>query len=293
MTETTVTMETAPRRKRRSRLHTTLRKDRKAQAGLLVLLLFVLGGIFAPLLAPFDPNEMTFDMMGGLSWTHPLGTDDLGRDLLSRILHGTRVSLFIGISTVGIALVVGIALGLIAGYFGGWIDLLIMRYIDLQWAFPNFIIAVYLVAVFGTGLLNVIVALSLAFVDDFARIARSMTLSLREEQYVDAARTLGFSDRRTLFIHILPNAVAPIIVQATVSVSYAILGEASLSFLGLGVDAYTPTWGLILADGRGFITQAWWLGVFPGLAIMLVVLAINFIGDWLRDALDVRQAVSD
>jgi len=275
--------------KRRSRVWTTLAADRKAQIGLVILAIFVLGGLFAPLLAQYDPNEMTFDMMSGLSWAHPLGTDDLGRDLLSRILYGTRVSLFIGFATVALALVVGVTLGLVAGYFGGWIDMVIMRYIDLQWAFPNFIIAVYLVAVFGAGLLNVIVAISLAFVDDFARIARSMTLTLREEQYVDAARTLGFSRTRTLFRHILPNAVAPLIVQATVSISYAILGEASLSFLGLGVDANTPTWGLILADGRGFITQAWWLGVFPGLAIMLVVLAINFIGDWTRDALDVRQ----
>ena len=278
----------APRH-RRSRFAASLRKDRKAQVGLIVLTLFVLAGIFAPLLSPYDPNSMTMEMMSGMSWIHPLGTDDLGRDLLSRILWGTRVSIFVGVSTVLIALAFGVVLGLVAGFFGGWIDMLIMRYIDLQWAFPNFIIAVYLVAVFGTGLLNVIVAISLAFVDDFARIARSMTLSLREEQFVDAARTLGFSRPRQLFIHILPNAVAPIIVQATVSVSYAILGEASLSFLGLGVDANTPTWGLILSDGRGFITQAWWLGVFPGLAIMLVVLSINFIGDWLRDALDVRQ----
>lgn len=290
MTDSTLVVEDVPPR-RRSRFVASLMQDRKAQVGLFVLTVFVLAGIFAPLLTHYDPNEMTMDMMSGISLSHPLGTDDLGRDLLSRILYGTRVSLFIGVSTVAIALLFGVVLGLVAGYFGGWIDAIIMRYIDLQWAFPNFIIAVYLVAVFGTGLLNVIVAISLAFVDDFARIARSMTLSLREEQFVDAARTLGFSTRRTLFAHILPNAIAPIIVQATVSVSYAILGEASLSFLGLGVDANTPTWGLILADGRGFITQAWWLGVFPGLAIMLVVLSINFIGDWLRDALDVRQSL--
>ena len=165
-----------------------------------------------------------------------------------------------------------------------------MRYIDLQWAFPNFIVAVYLVAVFGTGLLNVIVAIALAFLDDFARIARSMVLTLKEEQFVDAARVQGYSDLRIMIVHILPNAMAPIIVQATVSVSYAILGEASLSFLGLGVSSDTPTWGLILADGRSFISQAWWLGVYPGLAIMLVVLSINFIGDALRDALDVRES---
>ncbi len=291
MTDITNTPGKPLHRERESRLRATLAKDRKAQFGLLILFIFVFGAVFAPWLAPNDPNEMTLDMMTGLSGSHVLGTDDLGRDLFSRILYGTRVSMFIGVSTVLIALFVGVGLGVVAGYRGGWLDFVIMRYIDLQWAFPNFIIAVYLVAVFGTGLLNVIAAISLAFIDDFARVARSMTLSVREEQYVDAARTLGFSDIRIMFGHVLPNTMAPIIVQATVSVSYAILGEASLSFLGLGVDADTPTWGLILADGRGFISQAWWLGVFPGLAIMLVVLSINFIGDWLRDALDVRQAV--
>ncbi|MFK7858093.1 MAG: ABC transporter permease [Granulosicoccus sp.] len=288
---TTLGKSVSTHRKRENRLLATLAKDKKAQFGLVVLGLFIVGAILAPWLAPNDPNEMTLDMMVQMSWAHPLGTDDLGRDLLSRILYGTRISMFIGISTVVIALVVGVSLGIAAGYFGGRLDFIIMRYIDLQWAFPNFIIAVYLVAVFGTGLFNIIAAISLAFIDDFARVARSMTLSIREEQYIDAARTLGFSDVRILFVHILPNTLPPIIVQATVSVSYAILGEASLSFLGLGVSADTPTWGLILADGRGFISQAWWLGVFPGLAIMLVVLSINFIGDWLRDALDVRQAI--
>jgi peptide/nickel transport system permease protein len=190
---------------------------------------------------------------------------------------------------VALSLVAGIALGVAGGYFGGWVDTIIMRYIDLQWAFPNFIIAVYLVAVFGTGLSNVIVAISLAFVDDFARIARGMVLTIREEQYVDAARTLGLSDWRIMWRHILPNATAPIIVQATVSISYAILAEAGLSFLGLGVETSTPTWGLILADSRSFISRAWWLGVFPGLFIMITVLSINFLGDALRDILDVRE----
>ena len=218
-----------------------------------------------------------------------LETDDLGRDLLSRVIHGTQISLFVGVSTVLIALVFGVALGLVAGYYGGWIDYVIMRYIDLQWAFPNFIIAVYLVAVFGAGLLNIIIAISLAFLDDFARIARSMVLTIKEEQYIAAAKVSGASSARILWRHILPNATAPIIVQATVSVSYAILGEASLSFLGLGVEADTPTWGLILADGRSFISRAWWLGLFPGIAIMLTVLSINFLGDGLRDHLDVRE----
>lgn len=277
---------------RKSRLRSVFARDRKAQVGLFILLFFTLTAILAPLIAPYDPNEMTLDMMSNPSGTHWLGTDDLGRDLLSRIIWGTQISLFVGVSTVALALVGGVILGVVAGYYGGWIDNIIMRYIDLQWAFPNFIIAVYLVAVFGTGLLNVIVAISLAFLDDFARIARSMVLTLKEEQFVDAARVQGFSDARIMFLHILPNALAPLIVQATVSVSYAILGEASLSFLGLGVNPNTPTWGLILADGRSFISQAWWLGVYPGLAIMLVVLSINFVGDGLRDALDVRETGS-
>ncbi|MFK7882213.1 ABC transporter permease [Roseobacter sp.] len=290
MVETsTANLDTPEVTKPKSRLRSTFARDRKAQFGLFILVFFVLTALLAPLIAPFDPNEMTLDMMNSPSATHWLGTDDLGRDLLSRIIWGTQISLLVGVSTVGLALVAGVALGVLAGYYGGWIDNIIMRYIDLQWAFPNFIIAVYLVAVFGTGLLNVIVAIALAFLDDFARIARSMVLTLKQEQFIDVARVQGFSDARIMFRHILPNALAPIIVQATVSVSYAILGEASLSFLGLGVGPNTPTWGLILADGRSFISQAWWLGVYPGVAIMLVVLAINFVGDGLRDTLDVRE----
>jgi peptide/nickel transport system permease protein len=282
--------EAPPRRRAGwAQFRTVVLRDRKALLGIVVLTVFVLAAVFGTLIAPYDPNAMAFDMMVPPSWAHPLGTDDLGRDLLSRIIVGTQVSLFVGVSTVAIALVIGVMLGILAGYFGGWLDHVIMRYIDLQWAFPNFIIAVYLVAVFGTGLLNLVVAISLAFLDDFARIARGMTLSIKEEQYVAAARTVGVSHWRIMWRHILPNAAAPIIVQATVSVSYAILAEASLSFLGLGVEATTPTWGLILSDARSFISRALWLGIFPGLAIMLTVLSINFIGDALRDFLDVRE----
>lgn len=281
-----------PGRQGFAQLRTLVWRDKKALVGSVVLTIFLISAIFGNVISPYDPSDMAFDMMEPPSWSHPLGTDDLGRDLLSRIIVGTQVSLFVGISTVVIALIAGLILGVLAGYLGGWVDHVIMRYIDLQWAFPNFIIAVYLVAVFGTGLSNVIVAISLAFVDDFARIARGMVLSIKEEQYVAAARTVGVSDIRIMWRHILPNAAAPIIVQATVSISYAILGEASLSFLGLGVDASTPTWGLILADGRSFISRAWWLGMFPGLAIMLTVLSINFIGDTLRDFLDVRESTA-
>ena len=272
-----------------SRVYDAIRTNLKAKIGLIILVVFLLCAIFASLLAPYDPNEMSMDMMSAPSFQHPLGTDDLGRDLFSRIIWGTQVSLFVGFITVAISMIVGVFLGVWAGYYGGWIDMIIMRYIDLQWAFPNFIIAVYLVAVFGTGLLNIIIAISLAFLDDFARVARSMVITLKEQPYIEAARMQGTSDFRIMFKHILPNSVGPIIVQASVSISYAILGEASLSFLGLGVNANTPTWGLILADGRSFISQAWWLGVFPGFAIMLIVLSINFIGDAVRDAFDIRH----
>jgi peptide/nickel transport system permease protein len=284
------TFESAPLRQSSwVKLRGVLLRDRKALFGVMTLSLFAVAAVFGPLIAPYDPNAMAFDMMLPSSWAHPLGTDDLGRDLLSRIIVGTQVSIFVGVVTVAIALVAGVTLGVLAGYFGGWLDHVIMRYIDLQWAFPNFIIAVYLVAVFGTGLLNLIVAISLAFLDDFARIARGMVLSIKEEQYIAAARTVGVSHFRIMWRHILPNALAPIIVQATVSVSYAILAEAGLSFLGLGVEATTPTWGLILADARSFITRDWSLGIFPGVAIMLTVLSINFIGDALRDFFDVRE----
>lgn len=274
----------------RSRWWIYLMRDKKAVVGLVILTGLIVTAILANVIVPYDPNAMDFDMMESPSLRHPLGTDDLGRDLLSRLIQGTQVSLFVGFSTVSIALVIGGFLGIAAGYYGGWLDNIIMRYIDLQWAFPNFIIAVYLVAVFGAGLMNIIIAVSLAFVDDFARIARGMVLSIKQEQYIAAARTNGASDFRIMWRHILPNASAPLIVQGTVSIAYAILAEASLSFLGLGVEVDTPTWGLILSEARSFISRAWWLGVFPGVAIMITVLSVNFLGDALRDVLDVREA---
>jgi peptide/nickel transport system permease protein len=267
-----------------------LRRDPRALIGAIFLAVLTVAAVFAPWIAPHDPNAMDYMMMDQPSLTHPLGVDDLGRDLLSRIIHGARVSLFVGVTTVAIALVIGVAMGVAAGYFGGWIDTIIMRYIDLQWAFPNILIAVYLVAIFGTGLLNVMVAITLAYLDDFARVARGVTLQVKQENYVAAARSYGASDLRIMVRHILPNVTAPLIVIATVSVSNAILAEAVLSFLGLGVSSDTPTWGLILSEARSFVSRAWWLGVFPGLAIMLTVLSINFLGDMLRDILDVREA---
>lgn len=267
-----------------------LLRDRRALVGVIFLTALILAAVLAPLITPHDPNAMDYMMMESPSLTHPLGVDDLGRDLLSRIIYGAQVSLFVGVTTVAIALVIGVAMGVAAGYYGGWIDTIIMRYIDLQWAFPNILIAVYLVAVFGTGLANVMVAITLAYLDDFARVARGVTLQLKQQAYVEAARAYGASDLRIMLVHIMPNITAPLIVIATVSVSNAILAEAVLSFLGLGVSSDTPTWGLILSESRSFVSRAWWLGVFPGLAIMLTVLSINFLGDMLRDVLDVRES---
>ncbi|RMF77956.1 MAG: ABC transporter permease [Chloroflexi bacterium] len=286
-----------PQSTTRPPIHKLLLRDKRATAGLIILCVIIFGAVFAPFITPYDPQSQDYAFLEGPSIkgingaerTHILGTDDLGRDLFTRILYGTRISLLVGVATVSISMVLGVTMGLVAGYYGGWIDTILMRYIDLQWAFPNFIIAVYLVAVFGTGLTNVIVAISLAFLDDFARIARSMVLQIREEEYVMAAQSVGATNNWIILRHVLPNAIAPVIVQATLSVSYAILGEAGLSFLGLGVKPTTPTWGLIVNSARTFISRAWWLGIFPGMAIMITVLSINFLGDALRDILDVRN----
>jgi peptide/nickel transport system permease protein len=265
-----------------------LRKDVKVIVGGIMLALLVLTALLAPVLAPYDPNAQEFDLLLPPSWQHILGTDEFGRDLLSRLMAGARVSLVVGFAAVGLAVLASVPLGLISGYYGGWVDTVIMRYIDLQWAFPSLIIAVGLMAILGPGLGNVILAVSLAYIDDFARIARGEVLALREEEYIVAARAAGGSDCRIILRHLLPNSLAPLIVQATVSISYAILAESTLSFLGLGVEITTPTWGLILSGARGYFTMAWWLAIFPGLAIMVTVLSINFLGDGLRDALDVK-----
>lgn len=260
-----------------------------ATISLVIILLMILTAILGPSIVPYDPSAQEYEFLEAPSTSHWMGTDDLQRDLLSRIITGARISLFVGFITVFLSMLLGVVLGVLAGYYGGWVDTIIMRYIDLQWAFPNFIIAVYLVAVFGAGLWNVVFAITLAFLDDFARIVRGMVLTLRSQDFVTAARATGVSDWRIMSRHILPNALAPVIVQATVSVSAAILAEAGLSFLGVGVEPSTPTWGLILNDARRFFSQAWWLAVFPGAAITITVLSINFFGDTLRDIFDVRE----
>jgi peptide/nickel transport system permease protein len=280
------------------------RRDRLALAGAVVIVGMVLAAVFAPAVAPHDP-EQTFGLMkepmeqstGDFDGdgttetvTHYLGTDSFGHDILSRIVFGARVSLAVAFATVAFAFAVGTSLGVLAGFYGGWVDSVIMRYVDFQWAFPEIILGVGIIAVMGgLGLLNVILAVGIAFLDDFARIVRGEVLSIREEEYVTAARAVGMGDLRIMAREMLPNAVAPIIVQATLMLPLAILAEAGLSFLGLGVKPTTPTWGLLIADGRQFISRAPHISVMPGLAIMVTVLAFNTVGDGLRDAFDISE----
>jgi len=264
-------------------------RDKKAVFGLVIITAAILCAVFAELIAPYDPQSQAYAQLEAPTLGHPLGTDNLGRDLLSRLVFGARISLLVGLASVTMAAIAGITLGVLAGYYGGWVDMLVMRYVDVQWAFPNFIIAVALVAIFGLGLQNVILAIALAYVDDFARVIRAMVLAVKQEEYVVAGRALGVGDIRLMAKHIFPNAMPPVIVQASVFVAAAILTEATLSFLGLGVSPLTPTWGSILNDARDYFSSAWWLGTFPGVAIMLVVLSMNFVGDAIRDINDVRE----
>ena len=264
-------------------------RDRRAMVGLVIVVVFCLAALLGELVSPYDPQSQNYELLDPPSLAHPLGTDNVGRDLLSRIIVGARISMVVGLSTVALAAIVGIVLGVAAGYYGGWIDMVVMRAIDVLWAFPNFILAVMLVAIFGLGLQNVIVAIALAYVDDFARIIRGMVLVLKEDDFVTAARAMGASNRRMMFKHIFPNALPPVIVQASVFIAAAILAEAGLTFLGLGVSPLTPTWASILNDARPFFTRAWWLGTFPGVVIMLIVLAVNFVGDAIRDINDVHE----
>ena len=265
------------------------RRDKRAMIGLVFVILFVLCALLGEWAAPYPSDAQDYELLAAPTIQHPLGTDNIGRDVLSRIIVGARISMVVGLSTVALSAVIGIVLGVAAGYYGGWIDMIVMRLIDILWAFPNFILAVMLVAIFGLGLANVIVAIALAYIDDFARVIRGMVLILKEEDFVTAGRAMGASNRRLMFRHIFPNAMPPVIVQASVFIAAAILAEAGLTFLGLGVSPLTPTWASILNDARPFFTRAWWLATFPGLVIMLVVLAVNFVGDAIRDINDVRE----
>jgi peptide/nickel transport system permease protein len=268
----------------------TLRRDPLAVAGAVVLVVLVVVGVLGPWLAPYGTNDVDVDnMLAHPSAAHPFGTDELGRDVLSRVIVAARVSLEVAVVSVGLALAVGVLIGLVSGYYRGWVDNALMRCMDVLFAFPVLLLAVAIVAVLGPGLLTAMVAIGVVYAPIFARVTRASVLSVREQVFVRAAVSIGTSDARIMRRHVLPNIAAPLIVQTSLSLAFAILSEAALSFLGLGVQPPAPSWGRMLYDGRGFVTDAWWLGVFPGAAIFVTVLAFNLVGDALRDVLDPRQ----
>ena len=256
-----------------------------------ILALFIIVGTFAPAIAPLDPNaqNLVSRLEPPLTAGHLLGTDSLGRDVLSRLIVGSRISLVVGFTAVLLSAAVGIAVGLVSGYVGGWVDSLLMRIVDAWLAFPFLLLAIAVVAVLGRGLNNIVIALVVTGWVLYARLVRGETLSLREREFVLSARGLGARPTSIMFRHILPNCLAPIMVVATLEIGVVIVTEASLSFLGLGAGASEPSWGGMLADGRAYLTLAWWLATLPGLAILVVVLAVNVVGDALRDALDPRH----
>ena len=271
-------------------------ENKGAVIGLVVFLLLVAIALAAPLLAPYEPYAQYRDAVllppawqQGGNWDYPLGTDPVGRDILSRLIYGSRYSLFIGVIVTTVALVSGILIGVIAGYFRGWIDTAIMRLMDIILAFPSLLLALVLVAVLGPGLVNAMIAIALVYQPHFVRLTRAAVMSEKTRDYVVAARVAGAGPLRLMFKTILPNCMAPLIVQATLSFSNAILDAAALGFLGMGAQPPTPEWGTMLAEAREFILRAWWVVTLPGLAILITVLAINLMGDGLRDALDPKM----
>jgi peptide/nickel transport system permease protein len=270
----------------------------RAVFGLTVLLCMGGAALLAPQIAPWDPGrQMLLKRLRPPMWEarglreHPLGTDHLGRDILSRILYGGRISLGVGLSAVTLSGLIGVSLGLLAGFHGGRTDAFIMRVVDVFLAIPYILLAMGVVFALGPSLLNVILVMAVTRWVQFARIVRADVLSIREREFVSGARARGSRSTRLLLHHVLPNALTPIIVVATLELAFMIIYESALSFLGLGVQPPTPTWGWMLSDGRNYIATAWWLATFPGLAIMLTVLAVNLLGDWLRDTLDPRLKV--
>ncbi len=271
------------------RLLRSILQTRLAGASLAIVLVVVFAAVFAGIIAPYDPNLQDYSAFTKApSWQHLLGTDDLGRDVLSRIIYGSRVSLEVGIIAVGIALVAGVAIGLVAGYWGGALDDVLMRVMDAVQAFPGLILALAITAALGPGITKVMIAIGVVGTPVFARLTRAQVLSVRERDYVIASRALGAGPLRTILQHVWPNVTAPLIVQATLLVGGAIISEASLSFLGVGVQPPTASWGSMLQTGYQYMQVAPWLSIFPGLAIFLTVLSFNFLGDALRVALDPR-----
>jgi peptide/nickel transport system permease protein len=264
-------------------------RSKGALIGFALLALLVLLALSAPIVAPYDPIELNAEhYLRSPSLEHLFGTDQYGRDVFSRVIFGTRISLTIGLISVGIALIVGVSVGLVAGYYGGLLESFLMRLIDIMLAFPGILLALAIVSILGPSLVNLMIAVGISSIPTYARLTRGSVLSARQELYVDAARVTGVPNRLILTRHILPNVVAPVIVNATLGVGAAILWAAALSFLGLGSQPPDPEWGRMLSEGRQYLRSQWWIATFPGLAIMVTVLAMNMLGDGLRDALDPR-----
>lgn len=295
-TQAVAGMASTYHRKELRRAFESMLTSRWALVGMVILLIVTIVAIFGPQLAPFDPNRQNIMMRllepgssGSGDLTYWLGSDQLGRDVLSRLLYGARVSLLVGVAAIAVGGTLGTIAGLVSGYFGGWVDDVIMRLGDIQLAFPFILLAIMFLVVLGPGLVNIILVLGIGQWITYARIVRAQTLSLREKEYVEAARAMGDSTASILFRTILPNIIAPLTVIASFNVAGVILSEAALSFLGLGVPPDVPTWGSMLSESRDhLLSNKWWLAVFPGLAIVFTVLAFNIIGDWLRDFLDPR-----
>ena len=270
--------------------------NKSAMIGLILIVILVIVAIFAPFIAPNDPYQRSLPFRlkpgiwsEGLSTRYPLGTDYMGRGILSRLIYGARDSLTVGFIAVGIAASLGIFLGLLAGYYGGMIDHVIMRFVDIMFAFPSILLAISIMAVLGPGLEKAMIAIGLVYTPQMARVVRGSVLTVRGAVYIEAEKAIGSSDFRIIVSHILPNVMAPIIVYSTLSIASAILAAAALGFLGLGAQPPRPEWGAMLADSRQYLMSgAWWAVTFPGLAIMITVLALNLLGDGLRDALDPR-----
>lgn len=267
----------------------TLSRRKSAVLGLFIIILLLLVALFAPIIAPYDPVQLNImNMMQPPSMEHFFGTDEYGRDIFSRVLYGARLSVWSASLAVGFCSIGGILIGLLCGFYGRLLDSIVMRIMDGMMAIPALLLAIGLIAAFGPGMMSVMLALGIVYLPRFARLVRGVVLSLREVEYVEAASALGARDMAIMFRHILPNCMAPVIVQATIYFAYAILAEASLGYLGLGVQPPAPSWGNILYDGRAYLRDAAWISIFPGLAIGFTVLGLNLLGDGLRDALDPR-----
>ena len=261
-----------------------------SKAGFIIIVIIFLLAMLAPIIAPYDPDNINVKaILLGPSWQHWMGTDGLGRDVLSRMLYGGRISLLVGLVAVGISTAIGILLGAIAGYYRGWVDTLIMRLVDVMLSIPSFFLILAVIAFLTPSIINVMIVIGLTSWMGVTRLVRAEFLSLSGREFVLASRTLGAKDARLIFTHLLPNSLTPIIVSSVLGVAGAVLMESGLSFLGLGVQAPQASWGNILTDGKDYIQFAWWLSLFPGLAILMTVLGYNLLGEGLRDALDPRS----